>query len=89
MGTRRKPLLRPGPVLGLVAALAACQMDYSGSVMGTSRELHLKYTAFNTTERRPWTWKPGMRSPSPWSARRRGVHRHPEGGGPAIYQGRT
>ena len=33
-----------------MAALAACQMDYSGSVMGTSRELHMKYTAFNTTE---------------------------------------
>ncbi len=25
-------------------------MDYSGGVMGTSRELHMKYTAFNTTE---------------------------------------
>ena len=50
MGTRRNLFCALALCLGLVAALAACQMDYSGSVMGTSRELHLKYTAFNTTE---------------------------------------
>ena len=50
MGTRRNLFSALALCLGLVAALAACQMDYSGSVMGTSRELHLKYTAFNTTE---------------------------------------
>ena len=50
MGTRRNRFSALALCLGLVAALAACQMDYSGSVMGTSRELHMKYTAFNTTE---------------------------------------
>ena len=50
MGTRRNLFCALALCLGLVAALAACQMDYSGSVMGTSRELHMKYTAFNTTE---------------------------------------
>ena len=50
MGTRRNLFCALALCLGLVVALAACQMDYSGSVMGTSRELHMKYTAFNTTE---------------------------------------
>ena len=50
MGTRRNLFSALALCLGLVVALAACQMDYSGSVMGTSRELHMKYTAFNTTE---------------------------------------
>lgn len=50
MGTRRNLFCALALCLSLVAALAACQMDYSGSVMGTSRAFHMKYTAFNTTE---------------------------------------
>ena len=64
MGTRRNLFCALALCLGLVAALAACQMDYSGSVMGTSRELHMKYTAFNTTEAQALDLEAG-RCPSP------------------------
>lgn len=34
----------------LLLPLTACQPDFSGSRMGTPRELHMSYTAFDTTE---------------------------------------
>lgn len=34
----------------LLLPLAACQPDFNGSRMGTPRELHMSYTAFDTTE---------------------------------------
>ena len=38
MGTRRSLFYALALCLGLVAALAACQMDYSGSVIRDSSE---------------------------------------------------